>query len=264
MKRYKQFQPIVLSDFEADEWHHPVHNHNHYELIFIKHGSGKHYVNQIGVDYQPGDVFLLGPEDAHYFEISSKTRFIYLKFTGAYVNQEGTDNLSVRRLEYLIKSRETHLSGFKLQDHDKRNVSLIFDLIIALRQDVLLNTQLIWMQLLTLSAILQRNMPDFKPATGEQHSMQSFFCYIHKHIYEPARLRAEIMAAEFNMTATYIGPFFKRHAGVTLREYIHNYRYHLIKQRMESGHYSLKQIAADFGLTDESHVSKLLQKVTAS
>jgi YesN/AraC family two-component response regulator len=115
------------------------------------------------------------------------------------------------------------------------------------------------MQILALSHILKRNMPELMPFGNRSKDMQAIFCYIHKHIYSPDQLRAPIMAEHFNITADYMGPYFKRNTGTTLREYIQNYRRTLIKQRMISGRYSLKQIAAEFGLTDESHVSKIIQ-----
>ncbi|MNR20818.1 Helix-turn-helix domain protein [compost metagenome] len=68
------------------------------------------------------------------------------------------------------------------------------------------------------------------------------------------------MAAHFKLSEDYIGPYFKRNTGFTLRSYINDYRKRLIEQRMASGRFGLKQIAAEFELTDESHVSKLLRK----
>lgn len=78
-------------------------------------------------------------------------------------------------------------------------------------------------------------------------------------IYTPDQLKAQIMASHFHTTPDYIGPYFKRNTGITMRDYIGDYRRTLIQKRMASGHYSLKQIVAEFGLTDESHVSKLLK-----
>lgn len=257
MKRYRQFEPVVISDFEVTQWQHPVHNHNHYELIYIKHGSGSHHINEVPVAYSTGDIFLLGPEEAHYFAIAEPTRFIFLKFTDMYIHQSGS---GVQDLEYLIKSRETHLSGFRLSDHDRHTVELIFDVIVYLKHDMLMNGQLIWMQILMLSHILQRNMPELKSVAHGSKDMQAIFCYIHKHIYTPDKLKADVIATNFNITGNYIGLYFKKNAGITLRDYIRNYRNNLIRQRIDSGQYSLKQIAADFELTDESHVSKLMQK----
>lgn len=261
MKRYRQFEPVLISDFEAAKWQHPVHNHNHYEIIYIKKGAGSHYINEAAVNYCSGDVFLLGPDEQHYFEISELTHFIFLKFTDLYIHQK--DNgiyYGLQNLEYLIKSRETHFAGFKLTNKDQHTIDMLFNVILSLKSDMLINEQLIWMQVLALSAVLQRNMPELKLAKGRSKDMQAVFCYVHKHIYSPGKLRAYVMAAHFNITEDYIGPYFKRNAGVTLRDYIRDYRNKLISQRISSGKYSLKQIALEFGLTDESHAVKVIKK----
>jgi AraC family transcriptional regulator, L-rhamnose operon regulatory protein RhaS len=261
MKRYKQFEPVVISEFEVSRWRHPVHNHNHYELIFIKEGSGEHIINLHPVRYSSGDVFLLGPAEEHYFEIDQKTRFIYLKFTDLYIHrEEGVSVSGIQHLEYLIKSRETHLSGFRFTEDDRISVSKLFEVITSLKTDVLRNEQLIWMQVLTLAHILQRNMPEIKANQHRTKDMQAIFCYIHKHIYNPGQLKAKVMADHFRYTKDYIGPYFKKNTGLNLKNYIDDYRVSLIRQRIDRGRFGLKQIAAEFGLTDESHVSKLLKE----
>lgn len=259
-KRYKQFEPVMISDFEVSEWQHPVHKHNHYELIQIKHGSGKHIINSNEIPYGQNDVFLLGPEEEHYFEVMEKTRFIYLKFTDVYIHQgDGITGDAVKHLEYLIKSRETHQSGFNLSANDQYTVNLLFEVIASLKDDLLRNEQVIWMQVLAIANVLQRNMPEIKVSANRSRDMQAVFCYIHKHIYSPEKLKAEVMAQHFHFTSDYIGPYFKRNTGMTLRKYISDYRNNLIRQRLNSGRFTLKQLAVEFGLTDESHVSKLLK-----
>lgn len=260
MKRYYQYQPIVISDFKTEQWPHPAHKHNHYELIYIKTGAGIHFIQQIPCPYQSGDIFLLGPEDEHYFEIGKITHFIYLKFNDTYVYKDsGSMQPYLQKLEYLIKSRETHQSGFRLVPEDLNTVTQIFNVITSLKNDNKYNEQLIWMQVLTLAVILQRNMPELKATANRSRDMQAVFCYLHKYIYTPEKLKAKIMAAHFNTTADYIGPYFKRNAGITLRDYIKEYRKVLIGRRMESGKYGLKEIASHFGLTDESHVAKIMK-----
>lgn len=261
MKRYYQYEPVIVLDFEADQWHYPEHRHNHYELIYIKSGTGIHVIQQMPNPYQAGDIFLLGPEDEHYFEIEGITHFIYLKFTDPYVfTNDGHIDPYVQKLEYLIKSRETHLSGFRLTPKDADTAKRVFDVITVLKDDTLYNERLIWMQVLTLAVILQRNMPELKSTPDRSRDMQAVFCYLHKHIYAPEKLRATVMAVHFNTTPDYIGPYFKRNAGVTMRDYIKNYRKVLIGQRIASGQYSLKEIASQFGLSDESHVFKIMKQ----
>jgi AraC family L-rhamnose operon regulatory protein RhaS len=261
MKRYKQFEPVVISDFEVSDWIHPLHTHNHYELIYIKSGIGNHIINSKSIKYNDGCVFLLGPEEEHYFEIERITRFVYLKFTDLYIHQdEGIFSSGLRHLEYLIKSRETHLSGFIFNDADQVTITRIFDVIISMKKGVLRNEDLIWMQVLTLAHILQRNMPEIRSNEHRTKDMQAVFCYIHKHIYYPEKLKAQVMAEHFKFTKDYIGQYFKTNTGMTIRDYVGRYRVSLIRQRLDSGRFGLKQIASEFGLTDESHVSKLLKK----
>ncbi|WP_295119892.1 AraC family transcriptional regulator [uncultured Chitinophaga sp.] len=259
MNRYRQYEPLLISDFEATVWQHPEHNHNHYELIYIKKGRGHHVINLAPQPYQAGSIFLLGPEDRHYFDITSPTHFIYLKFTDPYryKDMSGTAR-SWQHLEYLIKSRETHRAGFRLTTADKKIVAQLFEVVRTLREAVNDNEQLIWWQLLSIVELLQRNMPELISAPGRSKDMQALFCYVHKHIYDPEKLKAPVIAGAFNKGADYIGPYFKRNAGITLRDYIQDYRKTLIRQRIESRQYSLKEIAAEFGLTDESHVKKIV------
>lgn len=261
MKRYQQFEPVLISDFSVLQWEHPEHNHNHYELILIRKGSGKHIVNGNPISYESGMVFLLGPEDCHHFETGEETHFTYIKFTDAYLYRKTGDHQKViHDLEYLIKSRETHQKGFKLPDDELHTVRLIFNVMVALKDHILYNQDLIWYQLLTLSRILKRNMPELKTSGTQVRNLQAIFCYIHKNIYEPDLLRTRVMANHFNLAADYFGNYFKRNTGTTLRNYIHQYRNTLISHRMTSGKTSLKEIAAEFGLTDASHLMKIIQK----
>jgi len=257
MQRYKQFQPLVVSEFEEIVWTHPMHKHNHYELIFIKKGDGIHIINENPIPYYTGDIFLIGPDEAHRFDIESPTRFVYIKFTDVHMHTPGTTYGS-QQLEYLVKSRETHFSGFHLNAADQMTAERIIGVILSLKGDLFLNEQLIWFQILALAILLQRNMPELKVTLNRSRDMQAIFCYLHKHIYTPEKLRAPVIAANFNITADYIGPYFKRNTGITLRAYISDYRKILIKQRLENGNQNLKQIAAEFGLTDESHVRKII------
>jgi len=67
--------------------------------------------------------------------------------------------------------------------------------------------------------------------------------------------------AHFIISDDYMGPYFMRNVGITLRDYVKAYRKSIVKQRVASGLHSLKGIAAEFELTDESHVSKILRSL---
>jgi len=259
MKLYKQFQPLKISVFAASTWRHPIHRHNHYEIIYIRKGTGHHHINGSPVQYECGSVFLIGPSDAHFFAIDQLTEFVYIKFTDIQLHQSNFCSMSGnQQLEYLMKSRETHFSGFKLDQNDQLITKNIIEVILSLNDDLLSNQSILWLQILALANILYRNMPEIKPKEGLHRDIQALYCYLHKYIYQPKNLRSSVLAAHFNTTADYIGPYFKRNTGETLRTYVGRYRKFLITNRLKSGNYSLKQIAAEFGLTDESHVKRIV------
>lgn len=259
MKRYRQFQSIVVSDFEVEEWKHPVHNHNHYELIYIKKGLGVHYINKECVPYAIGNVFLLGPEEEHYFEVIEPSGFIYLKFTEPYLSN-AEHGMEIKDLEFLIKKREARLTNFELSSIDQIIVDHIFNVIISSTAELKRNERLIWLQVIALAFILKQNITGQTKVIKPDKNMEDIYSYIHEHIYTPEKLNASNMANQFNIAKNYIGPYFKRNTGITLREYISKYRSTLMAKRRKGKNYSLKQIASEFGLTDESHVSKILRK----
>ena len=55
---------------------------------------------------------------------------------------------------------------------------------------------------------------------GKQDTSMDILHYIHENIYMPERLRAEQIAAHFNISPTYLSEYFKRNNGDSLQQYI--------------------------------------------
>src|SRR6218665_1541515 len=88
MRRYILHTPFSIYHFEATQWVHSVHKHTYFEIIFILKGNGIHNINGNRFRYAEGDVFLLGPEDYHHFEINDITEFCFIRFNESiYTNQ---------------------------------------------------------------------------------------------------------------------------------------------------------------------------------
>nr|WP_286670454.1 helix-turn-helix transcriptional regulator [Fodinibius salsisoli] len=68
------------------------------------------------------------------------------------------------------------------------------------------------------------------------------------------------MANQFYLSQNYIGSYFKRNVGTTLSDYIGEYRYKLIEQRLRYSQDSINEIAMDFGFFDASHLNKFFKK----
>jgi len=83
---------------------------------------------------------------------------------------------------------------------------------------------------------------------------EAMISYINQHIYEPEKILVKFIAGHFNIAGNYFCAYFKRNFDISYRDY-NQYRTKLIEQRIISGHLSLKQIAVEFGFTDERHLS---------
>lgn len=75
MKR-KQFEPLEIDVFETSVYPFPNHSHTYYEMIYIFKGCGNHYFNKLVIPYKAGDLYLISPEDEHFFDIKNQLSFV--------------------------------------------------------------------------------------------------------------------------------------------------------------------------------------------
>src|SRR5476651_2278776 len=73
-------QKLEIAYVIKDEWHLPVHKHTHYELQYIIRGKGQHVINDQAYNYQKGNLFILPPQDSHFFIFQEKTVICVIKF----------------------------------------------------------------------------------------------------------------------------------------------------------------------------------------
>lgn len=114
----------------------------------------------------------------------------------------------------------------------------------------------------TFITIVARNIPmHFSHTEGaSRHLSLDMLGYIHEHIYEPEKLKAEQIASHFNISLNYISEYFKKHMKQTLQQYILTYKLSLVATRLHYSDKRLNEIADEFGFTDESHLNKMFRK----
>ncbi|MFT3932364.1 MAG: AraC family transcriptional regulator [Chitinophagaceae bacterium] len=262
MKRLRQFEPFILSDFEQDVYPLPRHNHTYYEIIYIYHGSGMHCLNNNNFSYQAGDLFLLTPEDNHYFIIEETTRFVFLKFTDSFFyNQRYTSpEFFDREVEPVMRNKFLQEMKPSFCNTDKVFLKSIIDNITAIKSPTAVETApMIFYQLLSIlemvkKALLKHNYN--RQYTSLQKSNEQLLSFIHQHIYTPELVQIKAISENFNISPAYFGAYFKRNFGISYREYLNQYRINLIERRLTSSRLTLKEIASEFGLVDESHLSR--------
>lgn len=218
-------------------------------------------------DYGCGDVFLLGPEDFHFFDIRELTEFCFIRFNEPFTKVLSESDES--KWKPIIES----LLHFPLQSRgslikDKQDKAKLLNLLSVLESEYE-NSQSPYYEIVRDSLmrgiliILARKLRQSDEAgqvSSYSDSVEAILLYVKKNIYFPSRLGIEELAEKFNMAPNYISLFFKKHVGESIKQYITNYKFGLIEARLTYSKLTLSEIAHEFSFTDESHFCRQFKK----
>ncbi|GAB4012738.1 AraC family transcriptional regulator [Spirosoma migulaei] len=268
MKRNMQHELLTVQVMETNQWSYPVHNHNHFELILIRTGSGQHIINGNRFAYQAGDIFFLGHLDSHYFLIDKMTCFCCLSFTELYMTgltTPGTDGWLQIKERALTTSRQ--LVGSIVTDLiEQQNLNALVDILLTEQQNhrPLISNQIVEALMKTILSLIDRQLAQQQGLNSSTVSaaslMQRIGVYICQHITMPDHLRMEKMADVFNYSQSHLSALFKQQAGESINQYIIRYKLQLVETRLRLSSMTISQIADEFGFTDICHLNKLFKR----
>jgi len=265
MVKENLYKPFEIEYKELDRYPKTNRSKNFFELIYIVDGTGVQYINRNSFNYRKGNLFLITPEDTHSFEISTMSRFFFLRFNEYYVRSNiSKDKDAVQRLEYILKNA-SHRPGCILKNKaDKPLIASLVDSII--RENI--NQQIYYSKIIeqivnTVITVVARNIAlklpkNLKENTGEP--VLEILHYIQENIFEPKMLQVEKMSKNLGISIAYLGRYFKKQTGETLQQYISNYKLRLIETRLLHSDMRINEIAFELNFTDESHLNRMFKK----
>lgn len=265
MKKLNQFDTLVIDEFEEDQYHLPRHSHTYYEIIYIIKGSGIHQLNKNLIPYQTGDLFVLSTDDEHYFDIQERTRFFFIKFTDTYFNSNkklSCDEFLLNTPENFMRDKSLKENVLKLDETCATILKNTIDNIRAYNNKATISTSPIaFYQILSIFGLIKESLHQQNiKITGTGIDNDQIISYIHQNIYKPKLVQIKAIAQHFNISQSYFGSYFKRNFTISYREYCNKLRTQLIEKRILNKQLSMKQIAYEFGFTDESHLSNYFKK----
>ncbi|SEW53014.1 AraC family transcriptional regulator [Chitinophaga arvensicola] len=265
MERFIQFDPISMRHFSTTKWPFPPHNHNHYELIFLHAGNGTHILNNVTAAYQAPAIYLLAPEDQHQFIVKAQTEFSVIKFLPVSLSGHLRDaeekewhllmgelivnsqlisellpqTLAMNKLETLFKMMVAEWKEMNEKSNELM-VHLLRSILIILKSNILVSSN--------VTALMTDNLP------------MQIVHHIHAHIQSPESLTIDSIGAQFSLSGSYLSSLFRKEIGMSLKEYISNYKLKLIKTRLKYSRSLIKEISHDFGFSDISHFNKFVKR----
>ncbi|WKL42732.1 AraC family transcriptional regulator [Flavobacterium sp. ZE23DGlu08] len=265
MPKLNQFETLVIDEFEEDKFHLPTHSHTYYEIIYIVKGNGIHHLNNNLLSYKTGDLFVISPDDEHYFDIKKSTRFVFIKFTDNYFNSNkklSCDEFLLNTPENFMRDKSLKENVLKLDEPCKTILKNTIENITAYNSKTNVSTSpIIFYQVLSIFGLIKETMRCMNmQITGTGIDNEQIISYIHQNIYNPKLVQIKSISTHFNIATTYFGTYFKRSFSITYRDYTNNLRTKLIEKRFFNNQVPIKQIAYEFGFTDESHLSNYFKK----
>lgn len=267
MKIRNLYQPFETEFWETNEYTGREYKKTFFEMVFILQGKGTQLINGHQLPYTADKLFLIFPQDVHGFEVHSSTQFFFIRFNESYLSESYMTTQPkewLRKVEFIFHSYD-HVPGCILKNvPDKALIRSMVEALIREQQNEYPHSQEVIQQIInTIITIVARNIPltQIIPAgTPMPQSALSLLSYIHQNIYFPEQLKAEKIAATFNVSPTYISEYFKNQVGESLQQYIINYKLLLIETRLSHTNVQVNELVSEFGFTDASHLNRLFKK----
>ncbi|MDX6191710.1 helix-turn-helix domain-containing protein [Flavobacterium sp. Fl-318] len=269
MKRFNSYYSLNVFRLELDRWEFPTHKHNFYELIFVEKGSGYHIVNEVSFSFKEGDVFLLRPEDGHYFTITEQTHFIFVKFTEQLFVEKLEGGKTAKWMEVIktLLQNVSAVSGSLVNEvQDKKHLGYLLQILLVEFTKTCTYSREVVVELFgAILMIVARSHATSQygeqcPENIELDRVNQILGYMRLYALDIEKMRIENIASNFAMSSNYISIYVKKHSGVSIQQHIIQTKLKLADQLLKNSRLNINEIASKLGFTDASHFNKIYKK----
>lgn len=268
-KRYYSRHALNIFTLELEKWEYPLHKHNFFELIFIAAGSGFQTINDVRFGYQKGAIFLLTPEDEHFFEIAEPTTFTYVKFTEQLFLEKQLDNPNSKwqeKIEQVLSNPNAQPQDIIEEETDR---SKLFQLLAVLRAEYertdmfsrQATLELFGAMMLIIARNLHKkgNLPAIQQSK-EVEKVSTILAYIRQHITDKEKVKIKVIAEAHLMSPNYVSIFIKKHTGLSIQKLVLETKIKTAERLLRQSNLTISEIAARLGFTDVSHFNKTFKR----
>lgn len=260
---------IVIEDYkDADAFEFCQYTSiRFFEILYFETGTGVLKINGHDVAYTPNSIFVFIPNDVYIVRATSTTTVTTIKFLKSFFSGPMLANPIVqandwfRKIEIVLNNENNLLRELEFRlTSDKKNLSALINMLCLEYTNEETNDLVIIKN--SLSIILQiisrniRQLSITKTFVSQDSKIQDIIDFIHEHIYESHLLTNKALAKSFNIADTYIGQYFKKYMGISIKKYILNYKLTLVETRLKYTDLHISEIASELGFTDSSHLNK--------
>lgn len=238
------------------DWIHLTRSREDYELMVVTEGIL--YIADHVQEYSvhPGEYLLMGPTPFQHGTRSGSCAFYWLHFGYDKESQKHTllteadgyipGHLQIPVTGTLFSPERIMILMKQLQDSDQRY------------KDATLNRYLCSAIISEIHA--QSHHSQSKEKQRKEQLYNDILDYISWHIQE--NMRISQIAAHFGYNEKYFTTFFKRHAGITLKQHLLQAKMEVAKSSLSETAQPISQIAYSLGFSDAHNFSNAFHKTT--
>lgn len=245
----------------------PMHKHDFYELIYVWKGHCINYLPNEPLHMKAGDVLLMNPDIYHSPFIDSPDNYVINILIECHTfhqiirTLQSYDNLFLRfGMNHLY-----NLSKFSDYLYFPCNIDYpVYEIILnltleLLRKDIMYQdavfSSLITL-FITLTRIYQKGCGSTVPDEKEE-MIQKILGYIEKNLRD---VSLQELTVKFHYSSGYLSNLIHEYTGKKFSDIVRNLRLDTAQTYLESGGYSLQQIAELCGFHDASYFSRVFKQ----
>lgn len=235
-----------------------------FEILWIEKGKGTLNINGHNVPYNDNQLFVFVPNDQYNFNIETPTTVSAIKFLKNLFTDLSNDKTQrkewFKRIETILHS-SNRMANIPLPSAtDENSLRFLFQVFCNEYNDKELKNETILKNTLhSILFIIARNV-NYVSSNTNSSKIQDIVNYIHQNIHDTEKLSKKALADTFYLSENYIGQYFKKQMGVSLKKYILNYKLNLAETRLKYTDLTFTEIALELGFTDSSHLDKTFVK----
>lgn len=224
------------------------HWHNELEIVFIKKGKSKHYINGECVNGSPGSLIIVNSEFIHSivpepYNLKDDAvlaiviilkndflKYVIKEYDKLYFTN---DKLFLQEIYPIVEKIQAYEEKENKQYFDKIHAeSLILELLYYICKE---------------RTTLKKDAYKIN-VQKDVERMRGVFSFIEMHYNE--QLPEEYVAKKFYFSTTYFSKYFKKYTGLTYTKYLTNFRIEKAKKELIYTEKSILNIALDNGFSD--------------
>lgn len=246
------FDPIHITEHLLMDDVFSIQPKTHLTIVYIQKGKGMSRYEDHKVPFKKGKLFII-PFDTPYSFESKDGQILVIECPQSFIIQirteadriETCDNIN--KLTYITHNYHTKAGCVFQSEEDAVFAEQLLHSIQREHnnhtQDYLIIRQCISILLNLVARNLILNDYEQVNENRKAQDIMKMITYIQQYIGHKEKLTLESLANKFSISKNYLGEYFKKQTGISLQDYILDYKLKLVETRLKYSNSRLKEIA---------------------